>query len=424
MKFLVRLFCWKCLLILVCAIPTRLAGAQNAAAPENLPPPSATTPSAVTPLPQNEAITAPIPNIGNRVTSADSQRFPEPRPLAELPGFTVRVKDITRLEGHRSHTVEGLGLVVGLKNTGGKGELTQRVALSMLQNQGILIDQVATKSVSAVFITAEISPFHRPGDKIIATVAIADDATSLFGGVLQQTTLKALDGREYAVAKGALEIGGFSAEGQGATLRKNHDTVGKVEAQIEEAICEGPKLEGSFRLILKNKDYTTAYRIANEINRYFGGIAQAMDAGSVDVLIPRSFAQNPVNFLVMIQNLRVEPDNVARVVINEKTGTIVVGKNVRLSSVMFAKDNLVVATSETPIASQPAPFSEGETTVLPRTQIDAVQKSTRYNLMPANPTVGDLANLLNLLGVPPQDIISVFLALHQDGSLHAELVIE
>jgi flagellar P-ring protein precursor FlgI len=349
----------------------------------------------------------------------------EPRPLSQPIPFTVRVKDITTIEGHRSNRVEGFGLVTGLKGTGGKGAITQQFARTMLQNYGILAPQIATKSMSVVSVSAEIPAFYKPGETFIATVSVLDDAISLYGGQLLRTPLMGIDGQVYALAGGALEIGGFSVAGQAATLRKNHDTVGKVQAQMEVEICNGPAFNGSqFRLLLRNKDYTTAYRIATEINKYFPRIARAIDAGAVEVFIPQSFAETPIDFLVMVNNLRVEPDLPARVVINEKTGTIIVGKNVRLSSFMFAKDNLVIATSETPVASQPAPFSEGETAVLPRTQLQIVEQGGRFNVLPANTTVGDLANMLNLLGIPPQDIISVFLALHQEGSLHGELVIE
>ena len=275
--------------------------------------------------------------------------------------FSVRIKDITTIEGHRSNRIEGFGLVTGLKGTGGKGLITQQFAKTMLQNHGILVAQVPTKSLAVVSVSAEVPPFYKPGELLTATVSVLDDATSLYGGQLLRTSLVGIDGQTYALAGGALEIGGFSASGAGATVKKNHDTVGKVQAQMEVEICQGAPFNGNhLRLLLKNKDYTTAYRIATEINHYFPRMARAGDAGSVDVLIPRAFADSPLDFVVMINNLRVEPDIPARVVINEKTGTIVVGKNVKLSSIVFAKDNLIITTNETPVASQPAPFSNGE----------------------------------------------------------------
>jgi flagellar P-ring protein FlgI len=401
--------------------PARYPVSQAQAADENLLSPKNSAPIVDEPNP------ALVRSLTDPNSTAPTGPFnsSEPRPFSQPVPFTVRVKDITTIEGHRSNRVEGFGLVTGLKGTGGKGAITQQFARTLLQNHGILPTQISTKSLSVVSVSAEIPAFYKPGETLIATVSVLDDASSLYGGQLLRTPLMGIDGQVYALAGGALEIGGFSAAGQGATIRKNHDTVGKVQAQMEVEICNGPPFNGTnFRLLLRNKDYTTAYRIANEINKFFPQIARASDAGSVDVSIPQAFGQSPMDFLVMVNDLRIEPDIPARVVINEKTGTIIVGKNVRFSSFMFAKDNLVIATSESPVASQPAPFSDGATAVLPRTQIQAVEQGGRYNILPANATVGDLANMLNLLGVPPQDIISVFLALHQEGSLHGELVIE
>ena len=346
---------------------------------------------------------------------------------AQLPApkFTVRIKDITTIEGHRSNRLEGFGLITGLKGTGGRGAITEQFVRTMLQNYGILAAQVPTKSLSVVSVSAEVPPFYKPGETLIATVSVLDDAISLYGGQLLRTPLTGIDGQVYALAGGPLEIGGFSVSGAAGSVRKNHDTVGKVQAQLEVSLGNEPAFNGNqLRLLLRNKDYTTAHRIASEINKFFPKHARANDSGSVDVAIPRTFAQSPIDFVVMVNNLRVEPDSPARVVINEKTGTIVIGKNVKLTSVMFAKDNLIITTNELPVVSQPAPFGQGETVVLPRTQIETLQEGGRYNVLPAASTVGDLAGMLNLLGVPPQDIISVFLSLQAEGSLQAELVIQ
>jgi flagellar P-ring protein precursor FlgI len=346
-------------------------------------------------------------------------------PTRQPAPFTVRIKDITTVAGQRSNRIEGFGIVAGLKGTGGKGPATQQFARNLLQNQGNRIDLQPTKSLSVVFVTAEVPPFYQPGEKLNATVSVWDDATSLYGGTLVRTPLKGVDGQVYALASGPLEIGGFSAEGAGGSIKKNHDTSGRVEAQMEVAICEGPAFNGNnIRLLLRNKDDTTAYRIASEINKYFRRAARANHSGSVDVTIPGSFADAKMDFLVMIKNLRVEPDIPARVVINEKTGTIVIGKNVKLSKVVFAKDNLIITTSESPVASQPAPQSRGQTVVLPRTQIQATEQGGRYNTLNDNITVGDLATALNMLGVTPQDLISVFQSIRAEGSLHAELIVQ
>ncbi len=399
-------------------------GGQLADPARNLDPLAQIQTQAPVPFPIEEL---PVPNLAPETPLANPRPalLPGPWPVPPPSASTVRIKDITTVDGHRSNRIDGMGLVTGLKGTGGKQPITAQFAKTMLQNYNILANQVSTKSLSVVTVSAEIPPFLRPGEKFTATVAVFDEAQSLYGGQLQRTELKAIDGKVYALAAGALQIGGFSASGDAGAVRKNHDTVGKVQGTLEVEFCDGLPFNNShIRLLLRNKDYTTAYRIETEINRYFPHAARAGDAGAIDVVVPRSFAQSPMEFLDMIHILRVEPDIPARVVINEKTGTIVVGKNVKLSSIVFAKDNLIIATSETPVAAQPAPFSQGETVVLPRTQIQAIQQGGRYNTLPANATVGDLANVLNLLGVAPQDLISVFVSLKAEGSLQAELVFE
>jgi flagellar P-ring protein precursor FlgI len=358
----------------------------------------------------------PAPNQFGKAQILESQM---PRPM------TVRIKDITTIEGHRSNRVQGIGLVSGLKGTGGRSPLTQQMTATMLQNQGILSSNIATNNLSAVTVTAEIPPFFKPGETFTATVACLDDASSLYGGVLLRTSLYATDGQVYALASGPLVIGGFSAEGAAGSIKKNHDVVGKVQAQMEVEICAGPAFpEDHLRLLLKNKDYSTAYRIATKINVFFPRSARANHSGSVDVKIPNSFINAKMDFLVMINNLEVEPDNKARIVINEKTGTIVVGKNVKLSSVLLARDNLIITTTESPVASQPGPLAQGDTVVLPRTQIEATEQGGRYNTLPSNSTIGDLAAALNSLGVTPQDLISVLRDIDREGSLHAELIVE
>lgn len=341
-------------------------------------------------------------------------------------GQAVRIKDITTIEGHRANRVTGFGLVTGLKGTGGSSQLTQSFGQNMLRNFDILADAVPTGSLAAVVVTAEVPPFKRPGETISATVSIYDDTTSLYGGELQTTTLRGLDGKVYAVAGGALIVGGFSAEGAGGGVSKNHDTAAKVNGQIEVPMQTGHPFPGnSFRLLLKNKDYATANRIATEINRYYPRHARALDVGRVEVFFPSSYDENSrLGFLETINLLRVVPDVPARVVINQKTGTIVVGQNVRLSKIVFANDNLIITTSETPVVSQPAPFSDGETVVLPRTQVTATETGGTFNTINQQTTVGELASTLNALGVSPQDLIGIFQSIEAEGGLQAQLIIQ
>lgn len=345
------------------------------------------------------------------------------RPVQQPNPFSVRIKDITTIAGRSTNRVDGFGLVTGLKGTGGKSQATQQFARNLMLNRGIRIELQPTQSLSVVYISAEVPPHFQPGEKLSATVSVWDDANSLFGGMLIPTSLMGVDGTVYAVAGGALTIGGFSAAGAGGSVKKNHDTSGRVEAQMVAAICEGPEFKNNrIKLLLRNKDDSTAYRIATEINQYFPRVARALNSGTVDVNIPRSF--DPMAFLVIIENFRVVPDHRARVVINEKTGTITVGQDVKISRVMFAKDNLIITTSETPVTSQPAPQSFGQTVVLPRTQIQATEQGGRYNILNDNITVSDLAAALNMLGVTPQDLISVFQSIRDEGSLQAELIVQ
>ncbi|MEQ1904049.1 MAG: flagellar basal body P-ring protein FlgI [Pirellulaceae bacterium] len=361
------------------------------------------------PAPRSEDIQA--------AESADSALYKSPK--------AVRIKDITTLEGARTHQLSGMGLVTGLNGTGGKGALTKHFFRNHLRNSGIEVVDVSTKNVAAVSVSMNVPPDYKPGETIFAKVSVMDDATSLAGGTLELTVLKGMDGVQYATVSGSVDVDGFSVGGNAGSVGKNHPMVGKVEAQLQEKICDVDVFKGNrFRLLLKNKDHNTAARIATEINKMFPRSAEAQDSGCVEVLIPKGLINSPITFLTHIHELKVHPDNAARVVISRQMGTIVIGENVKISTVMFAKDNIVVSTSEAPIVSQPAPFSQGRTVELPRTQIQVVQEGGRYNVMEQHLTVSDLARALNALGVPPQDIISIFLEIERAGSLQAELVID
>lgn len=355
---------------------------------------------------------------------APTQNYPPPR-VSQGNYPLVRIKDITTVEGHRSNRVKGYGLIYGLKGTGGKSGFTRESHRNALLKFGLQPDEVPTGSVGVVMVTAEVPAFMWKGQKINASIAVADDTSSLVGGVLVDTPLEAFDGRVYAVAGGPVNLSGFSASGAGGAVAKNHDTSGKVEAQIEaEMNTEPPFPRDKFRLLLLNKDYATAHRIANEINRYFPGSAWAGGPSRVEITFPRSMMGDKLAFVTKIGSLTVSPDVPARVVINQKTGTIVVGQNVKLSKVVFANENLVITTNETPIASQPAPFSDGQTAILPRTELTATETGGTYNQLSHSSTVGDLANILNTLGVGPRDLINIFHDLRASGALQAQLILE
>lgn len=351
-------------------------------------------------------------------------------------GSTVRVKDISDVEGVRINQLTGMGLVAGLSNTGGKTPNTREFAANLLQNYGLRLDprmrlilredtRNKTNNLSLVTVTADLPMFARPGSRIDVLVSAFDDALSLRGGTLVLTPLYGVDGTVYAVASGPVSTGGFSFAGDAASVNQNHPTVGRVAsgATVE---CEVPfqlGRGGSVRLLLRRADFATAQRIAAAIQGIHPGTAVALDSGTVEILVPPNHQTDIVRFLSDIQELPVQPDSVARVVINERTGTVVVGANVRISQVALTHANLSVIASETPIVSQPAPFSDGTTTVVPRTQLDVIDGKRPMQVFEESVTVRDLAAALNALGVTPRDLSSIFQQLHAAGALHAELVL-
>ena len=353
--------------------------------------------------------------------------------------FHVRIKDITYVEGARTNILTGIGLVTGLAGTGGKSAMTRQLQLLMLERHGLEaspetranvriggIDK--TNNVSAVTVIAEVSlANHRKGNKVDVLIATTDDAKSLQGGILMPTTLTGFDGEVYAVAAGPLSIGGFSFSGEAASVQKNHPTSGRIPngATIEKSICkEELAADGTITFNLLNPDLQTANRIRQAIDQFWSGNSHVLDAGSVRVTVPEEHRNNPHGFVAIIQAMRVVPDMEARVVINERTGTIVFGENVRLSRVAITHGNLSVVTGESPLVSQPAPFSDGATTVVPRTNIDVIEESSVVNVLERTVTVGQLARALNTLGVTPRDLGAIFQQLKQSGALHAKLVLE
>ncbi|QEG23383.1 Flagellar P-ring protein precursor [Mariniblastus fucicola] len=338
---------------------------------------------------------------------------------------SVRVKDITFVDGDRNNHVSGDGLVFGLSGTGGKSEQTRSMASSYFLHKGIRVDQAETKNMSAVLVSGKIPPYARKGETILINVSVADDATSLRGGTLHQAVLRGIDDEIYAIAQGPIIGGGVAAGGAAASVTKNHPTVGVCEAIVEREICpEQLLVNGRLRLVLRNKEYSTATQISNALNMVFPNTARALDAGTVEIAVPRSFQRSLPAFISMVGELRIKPDQRARVVINQKTGTIVMGKHVKISRVLFASENIVISTAETPVASQPAPFSQGETVVLPRSAVDIFESGGTYNVWQEGLTVGDLAQALNTLAVSPNSMINIFTTLRNQGALQAELVIE
>ncbi len=345
----------------------------------------------------------------------------------------VRIKDITTLKGEHPNRLTALGLVVGLAGTGGSGPTTKQFALNLQQKLGVRADpslreniqrsQDKTDNMSVVMVTAELPPHHKPGQRLDVIVSTLDNAKSLQGGLLVETELTGTDNVVYAIAAGPVSTNGGEFGGNAATVTKNHPTTGRVAlgAVIENEVPTTIIERDIFQLNLNDPDLATANRMCEAINLFSPRCAVVSDAGSVRVKLPADAIANPLLFVSECQQLLVEPNTVARIVINERTGTIVMGAGVKLSQVAITHGNLIVSTVETPEVSQPAPFSDGETTVVPRTSVDVTEEGAVINVLEQNSTVGELATSLNALGVSPRDLSTILQALKRAGALHAEI---
>ncbi len=348
-----------------------------------------------------------------------------------VPSLTeaVRIKDIADIKGVRNNQLVGYGLVVGLDGTGdGKKSLfTIKSMASMLEKMGMTLDadDVSVANVAAVMVTASLPPFAKAGGRIDALVSSIGDAKNLQGGTLLMTPLKAANGGVYAVAQGPVNTGGFSASGAGGSVQKNFPTVGRVigGAIVEREVHLDFNQRRNLTLSLHKPDFTTATRMTEAINAmFYDRIAEAHDAATVQVNVPMSYMGNIVQLMAMIETLDVKPDVIARVIINERTGTVVMGENVRLSTIAIAHGNLSIVIKESPQVSQPAPFAErGETVVTPNTDIEVNEDAKQLVLMPAGASIGEVVSALNALGVSPRDLIAIFQAIKAAGALQAEL---
>ncbi len=359
---------------------------------------------------------------------APEDSAPAAQPLTVESGeLVVRIRDVISVDGHRSNSIFGRGLVTGLNGTGGRSPDTQRMAANLAGNLGNnpVPPFNNTRSASVVMVNGFLPPFVKRGEEITVMVSVMDDAINLRGGILQDTPLLGADGEVYAIASGPILNHGFGVGGDAGSVTKNHPTTGTCRAIVEKEVCFDSVLNSShIKLNLRNKDYVTATRIASAVNELFPRHARPIDMGTVEILVPRTFKDAQTEFISTITSLSVVPNMPARVVINQKNGTIVIGSNVRISRVIFANDNLIVTTNENPVVSQPAPLSGGTTEIVPRTQITAIEQGGKYNMLKESISVGEFAAALNALGVPPQDLISIFQTLESSGALHAELIIE
>ena len=339
----------------------------------------------------------------------------------------TRIKDVAKVQGVRDNQLVGYGLVFGLAGTGdsNKSVNTIQSIINTLRSFGVVVDQtkLQSKNAAAVMISAKLPAFINPGDTIDVTVSSMGDAKSLAGGTLIQTPLRAANGSVYAVAQGAVTTGGFSAGGTGANVQKNFPTVGLISsgAIVEREVPFQLGANGQFNLALSRPDFTTANRIMEAISSRFGNIAVARDPGTVTIRVPGAFVQDMVSFVAAIEELRIKPDEVARVVINERTGTIVMGSNVSIDEVAVAQGGLTIKITKTRDVIQPAPFSQGRTATAPRETVKAQEANGNLLVLPSTASVGDVVAALNSVGATPRDIITILQAMKAAGALHAEM---
>ena len=342
-----------------------------------------------------------------------------------------RIKDIVHFEGVRENLLVGYGLVVGLNGTGDTlvdGQFTKQSLKAMLNRLGVKPTDAGldSKNVAAVMVTAVLPPFARKGSRIDVTVSALGDAKSLLGGTLLVTPVLGADGEVYAVAQGQLAVGGFAASGAAETVVKGVPTSARIASGgiVEREVGFEMANMASVTLSLRNPDFTTARRVAQAINAFLGtAAARPSDPTTVHVEVPDSYRSNVVNLLTDIEQLRVEPDQLARVVIDEQSGIIVMGENVRISTVAIAQGNLIIRITETAQVSQPGPFANvGATTTVPRTEIEVTEGEERLlGVVNTGVTIQELVNGLNALGIGPRDMITILQAVNAAGALQAEI---
>jgi len=344
----------------------------------------------------------------------------------------VRIGDVTTLAGEQPNKLSGLGLVVGLNGTGGTGIMTKRLLVNYAQSMGLRADpatrqlirqlQEKTDNVSAVAVTALLPPHTKPGQKIDITVSAMDDAESLDGGTLIATPLVAF-GDIYAFASGNISVNGGKFGGQAATVTINHPTVGRIPngAVVEKEVPSTIFIDGRFQFLLNESSFENARRVAEAINLMAPGSATILDPAAVEVRYsPEQFA-SPHEFVAACQEQLIVPDGPALVVINERTGTIAIGHHVKVSTVGIAHGNLFVTTVENQQVSQPGAFSDGQTEVVDRTNVDVGREQGSLSVVNEPANVGDLVASLNALGVTPRDLSSIFQVLKEAGALHATI---
>jgi len=344
--------------------------------------------------------------------------------------FAVRIKDLSAIDGVRENQLVGYGLVVGLNGTGDSDQARVQVQslINALERMGVTVGagQTTVKNTAAVMVTATLPPYAKQGGKIDALVSSGGDAKSVAGGTLLMTPLKGADGQVYAVAQGPVVTNSFSYGGQGGSAQKNHPTAGRVPegALVERELPFMLADRTQLRLNLRQPDFTTASRIAAAVNdRFRQPVAKSVDPGAVELQLPAEFTGRMIDFIAEVERLDVHPDTAARVILNERTGTIVMGENIRISTVAVSHGNLTLLIRETPKVSQPKPLSEGETKTVPRTEIKVTEASGGLATLREGASIGDVVRALNTLGVTPRDLIGILQAIKAAGALQGDLTV-
>lgn len=346
----------------------------------------------------------------------------------------TRIKDLADIEGVRENQLMGYGLVIGLNGTGDdikKSVFTKQAVINMIKRMGMgiptdVFKQMKTKNVAAVMVTAQLPPFARPGTAIDIQVSSVGDASSLSGGTLLMTPLKGPDGNTYAVAQGPLAVGGIAFGGKAAKAQKNFPTSGRITngALVERAVNYSMPTTGDLVYQLRQTDFTTATRMVEAINSHFGeGTAKSMDSRSIKVQKPANYLSDTVTFVSDLESIDIEPDTPARIVVNERTGTIVMGQDVRISTVAVSHGNLNLVISESIEVSQPNPLAAGATVAAPKTTINTIEDEGNLVVLQPGVNLGEIAKALNAIGATPRDLIAIFQAIKAAGALQGELVI-
>ena len=348
--------------------------------------------------------------------------------IAEL-GQCARLKDIADVEGVRGNQLLGYGIVVGLNGTGdGKVDFTLKSMSNMLEKMGIRTDPILikVKNVASVMVTSELPPFARPGSKVNITISSMGDAKSLQGGILLITPLKGADGNTYAVAQGPIDLGGFAVSEGGDSAQKNHPTVGTIPqgALVERAIPFDLFQSNKIRIVLRSPDFTTMTRVVAALNRRIGKpAAVAIDSAAVEVPIDPEARGNPVGLIAALEQVEIEQDLGARIIVNERTGTIIMGEKVTINKVALAHGNLNISIRTENQVVQPNALAGGQTAEVSNVDINVGEEVQSLRIVGGEVTLGDLVKALNAIGATPRDLIAIFTALKAAGALNAELVV-